>query len=870
MILESLHRYAESKGLMSRLPFQDRTVHWLVPLNADGSLAGEGLIELTTPAAGTKGRGGGKDANKETPGRTRRLPRFPGDNNGGRAHYLADRFSTVFGVRQDAAEWLPATARTRTDRNPVCARDEFWRRIAEAADRTQDVRLNALLAFRDRYLLAAETAAATAGPNSLGWLDWRPSESSRSRAGEWLGRTADGRWRPFRGAETVAFAVEGGPLWVGPPYRVSEANADVHARTEIGAVGGWSDDAIWRDWQVQFLIEFFREGPASAGPRKTKTTVKPRGRGRDADRDRETCADPYPDGIGPCLATGRTGERIARSHKPKILGVAGLKVGGYLVSFAESSPAFSSYGLKMGENAPVSERGAAAYALAINDLMADPKASRRVGRVSYCVWDDALTPMETQTETRTEEGPGAEARNAKGPAPAVELRPSDETTNSASACELARRLWDGDATGLASEGPVGPGRFCALALSANSGRVVVRDWRRVPRSVAAANVRRWFDDLAVAGSGTKTRVGIGTRAKRPVPVRGPLSLTRLAAAAWPKTAGESAEGGRVAARDRFALELWAKAIDGDAPNLGFLRPVLDATSAALASAGSPAATRIDPGSDPSRLALLKWVLLRNLQPDGPAEFRPRPQLDPDSTDVAYTLGRLLALCAQARRRARGGSPLESLGPVERRFAAVLRAPATEFPELIESLRRDVKRIERNRRNEGGAKGAASLRARADDLLGRLPMDRGPGEATFRDQDQMRGESRNEPEWRWRWPRTLDAKQQAAFALGFGQQRARDRAALFVRVLLRKAKDSRERGDAAASESFALAAWRKAEESGDAGLRRQVRRVGRMNDGAIDETGANAVGRKGSLSRATPTSTSTPTPISASTAARSGE
>ena len=49
MLLQALHKYAEQRKLLDRLPFQMRTVHLLIPLNADGSLRGNGFVPQTTP-----------------------------------------------------------------------------------------------------------------------------------------------------------------------------------------------------------------------------------------------------------------------------------------------------------------------------------------------------------------------------------------------------------------------------------------------------------------------------------------------------------------------------------------------------------------------------------------------------------------------------------------------------------------------------------------------------------------------------------------------------------------------------------------------------------------------------------------------------
>src|SRR4051812_25209571 len=134
MLLQALHRYAQGRRLLERLAFQRRTIHLLVPLTREGELEGDGLVLLTNPVvSGTKTR--------TEPGRELLHTRFPGENNGGKAYYLADSYAAVFGVRRDTLAPLPAAARDRKDRNPVEAHKHFWERISAAHARLGDPRL---------------------------------------------------------------------------------------------------------------------------------------------------------------------------------------------------------------------------------------------------------------------------------------------------------------------------------------------------------------------------------------------------------------------------------------------------------------------------------------------------------------------------------------------------------------------------------------------------------------------------------------------------------------------------------------------------------------------------------------------------------
>src|SRR5438094_25121 len=145
MLLPALHKYARDRELLDHLPFQRRTVHLLIQLRPNGSLRVDGLHLLTTPVS--RGR-----QTREEIGQEVWLPRFPGENNGGRAYYLAESYWTVLGLRKETGEPLPDEPEDRQDRNPVLAYRHFWQRVQDAYERTKDDRLKALLAFRRRDL----------------------------------------------------------------------------------------------------------------------------------------------------------------------------------------------------------------------------------------------------------------------------------------------------------------------------------------------------------------------------------------------------------------------------------------------------------------------------------------------------------------------------------------------------------------------------------------------------------------------------------------------------------------------------------------------------------------------------------------------
>lgn len=90
--------------------------------------------------------------------------------------------------------------------------------------------------------------------------------------------------------------------------------------------------------------------------------------------------------IGRCLVTGEMAP-IARLH-PSIKGVQGAQSSGAsLVSFNAS--AFESYGHSQGSNAPVSEYAAFAYTTALNTLAADREHCKTIGDTTVVCWSES-------------------------------------------------------------------------------------------------------------------------------------------------------------------------------------------------------------------------------------------------------------------------------------------------------------------------------------------------------------------------------------------------------------------------------------------------------------------------------------------------
>lgn len=303
MFLQSLYQYSQQHNLIENLPLQRRVIHALIPINQDGMLRFNYLIPLTHL----------DEKGKERPGQEKLMPRFPGENNGGKAYFLSENCTTIMGREhsEDPKKGIlpgdPIPNDPMIGLNPTKAFLHFWKQIEQAYEETKDKRLGALLSFRSTYLIEYEGKVA----GNLPFLEVRTSKKGNP---DLVAKIGEHDVLPLKSA-TLGFSIDGEPLTMEN-----------------------ENEPLREYWFAKYIAKAFQD-------------------------DTDTASIDVLDKQAICLVTGCVGLPIARSHKPKILGVPRLSSGGYIVSFAKEAPAFSSYGKEMGQNAPISERAAAGYAL---------------------------------------------------------------------------------------------------------------------------------------------------------------------------------------------------------------------------------------------------------------------------------------------------------------------------------------------------------------------------------------------------------------------------------------------------------------------------------------------------------------------------
>ena len=681
MLLQALHEFAISRKLLADLPLQRRTLHALIDIDADGYLRQPYLRELTQTDA--KG--------KESAGFDYLLPRFPGENNGGKAYFLAEGSVALFGRDKTTGEPISAPAKAESkekDKNPTKAFLHFWDQIQAAFDATNDARLKAMLAFKREYLLDQDGLIQC----QLPFVRMRSKDKGKKQGElEFVANTGtnDGNYIVVE-KSTFGFSVEGDPVTL-----INE------------------DDPLREYWFQQFARQAFAD-ESEASEAEEGTTSR----------------------ASLCLVTGDIGKPIARSHKPKILGVPGIAAGGYIVSFAKAAPAFSSYGFQMGENSPVSESAAAAYALALMELLRSEDNHINLGPVAVCSW-------------------AKKSPKAGGQMMRLLAKAYPEDVKRFRAAVIAGNF----------EGEVPKyDRLYTIALTGNAGRIVIQHWLDQTFADAATNFAQWQDDLEITPMfSEKATTANPKKIEATEQPPSPFAIPNLARA----TLRESKQQKPDKLVTERIVQLYRAALEGTAPSLMLLKPILDEFQSAFVKEDASKPTY---PFNVSRFALIKLILLRffrNQPQRKQGDFMPTPQLA-DTPEPAYNLGRLLAVFESLQDRYHDFQK-KGAGVIERYYGTASSAPAAVFPLLCRLARNHLSKVRKD--DESAAN-------RIDNEIGEIlkkfqPDPAKPGSAPH-------------------FKRMLTLPEQGIFALGFYQQRAYDRACASVLSRLSDARKRREK------------------------------------------------------------------------------
>lgn len=364
-----------------------------------------------------------------------------------------------------------------------------------------------------------------------------------------------------------------------------------------------------------------------------------------------------------CLACGTTGP-VEQTLELKIKGLPeSMGPGTALISFDKE--AFTSYGLKQTQNAPLCKSCAEAFSQSLNRLIESPVTSLRVGgrRVEQIPDGEALTEAPPTSRrigavqhvfwTREES-----SVNIPG---VIDATPS-----------AVRQLWLVPTSGLSGAIELETNRFYSAALTANGGRAVLRDWIDVSLNVTVEALRNYITAQQIVDwDGSTGEL---------------LPLWRLANA----TIRTGAKNERPAATVAPALLRFA--LTGTPLPLSL---IFDAVRR----------NRAEQSVRRERAALIKLTMRSRDREKGATWMQ---ALESTNTDVAYQCGRALAVIEEIQRAA---MPNVNATVVDRFYGTASSTPATVFSRLLRGV---VPHFATLRRDRPGAYRA--LQARLEDVL----------------------------------------------------------------------------------------------------------------------------------------------------------
>ncbi len=332
---------------------------------------------------------------------------------------------------------------------------------------------------------------------------------------------------------------------------------------------------------------------------------------------------------GVCMVTGEY-VPIAKLH-PAIKGVRGAQSSGaYLVSF--NMDAFSSYGKKQGNNAPVSQEVAFAYATTLNHLLRpDSQQKVQVGDATTVFWSERPTKMEGFFAAVMGGQTEAASKEAHNTGLIKDLR------------ELLTAMSKGREPPKWDDDPETP--FYILGLSGNASRLAVRFWQVSSVGRMAKNLARHFSDLQIERRYPKEPEYPGIR------------RLLLETAALHKADNISPV---------LAGELMRAVITGGDYPRSLMAQLL-------------ARIRAENEVTTFKAALLKAILVRYSRNHN-ISTEVSMSLDTQSTDKGYRLGRLFAVLEKAQQDAHGKNLNTTIR--ERFYGAASATPRSVFPRLL--------------------------------------------------------------------------------------------------------------------------------------------------------------------------------------------
>lgn len=335
-----------------------------------------------------------------------------------------------------------------------------------------------------------------------------------------------------------------------------------------------------------------------------------------------------------CLVTGRNA--VPQAVHPAVKGVPGAQSSGAaLVSF--NAPAFCSYGKEQSNNAPVSKYAAFAYTAALNHLLANREHVYRVGDTTVVCWADGGEPA-FQTAF------GGFVYGNETPYSENELRDMLAALSRGEPVSFDNAL-------LTPERP-----FYILGLAPNAARLSVRFFFCNTFGSILENVQRHYDRLEI---------------NRPSYARsGSLSPWRL----LNETVNQNS-------RDKSPSPGMAGAV--------MWSILTDTMYPATLLNGVTLRIRAEHEISWGRAAIIKAYYLKNRHPEVPEEVL-TVSLNPESTNIPYTLGRLFSVLEAIQSAANPGI---NATIKDKYFNSASATPSRVFPTLVNLAQKHLRKLE---------------------------------------------------------------------------------------------------------------------------------------------------------------------------------
>ena len=336
-----------------------------------------------------------------------------------------------------------------------------------------------------------------------------------------------------------------------------------------------------------------------------------------------------------CLVTGKKG--AAETVHPSIKGVAGAQSSGAaLVSF--NGDAFCSYGREQSLNAPTSKYAAFAYTSALNHLLADRDYVGRIGDTTVLFWASG-------------------GQRAYQSFSVASLFGSPTAYSASDLQKMTLDLCQGKPV-LFEETQLDPGTtFYVLGLSPNAARLSVRFFLKNTFGGFVQNVQDHQERLEIV---------------RP-------SFDKFETIPLWKLLDETVNQN---SRDKSP----APGMAGET-----LRAILsDTPYPATLLNGISLRIRAEQEITRGRAAILKAYYLKNPHPDIPKEVL-TVSLNPDSTNIPYTLGRLFSVLEAIQSSANPGI---NATIKDKYFNSASATPSRVFPTLINLAQKHLRKLDK--------------------------------------------------------------------------------------------------------------------------------------------------------------------------------